>query len=97
MCPHRAAATVRLEQTSPDLLRLPVAWFEKRHLGDVVSRFGAIDKIQRTLTTSFMEAVLDGQVMLITLVLMFLYSPSLAGISLGAMALYGMAQSPSWT
>lgn len=74
------------------LLRLPVAWFEKRHLGDVVSRFGAIDEIQRTLTTSFLEAVLDGLVMLLTLVLMFLYSPPLAWISLGAMALYGAAR-----
>lgn len=74
------------------LLRLPVAWFEKRHLGDVVSRFGAIDEIQRTVTTSFLEAILDGLVMLITLVLMFLYSPLLAWISLGAMALYGIAR-----
>ncbi len=38
------------------LLRLPVAWFEKRHLGDVVSRFGAVTTIQRTLTSSFVEA-----------------------------------------
>lgn len=74
------------------LLRLPVAYFERRHLGDVVSRFGAIDAIQRTVTTSFMEALLDGVVMLITLVLMFLYSPPLAWIALGAMALYGLAR-----
>ncbi|WP_191578995.1 peptidase domain-containing ABC transporter [Achromobacter insolitus] len=79
------------------LLRLPVAWFEKRHLGDVVSRFGAVDEIQRTLTTSFLEAVLDGLVMLITLVLMFVYSPPLAGISLGAMALYGIVRWSGYT
>ena len=42
------------------LLRLPVSWFEKRHLGDVVSRFGAVNKIQHTLTTSFVEALIDG-------------------------------------
>lgn len=74
------------------LLRLPVAYFEKRHLGDVVSRFGAIDTIQRTVTTAFLEAVLDGLVMLITLVLMYLYSPPLAWIAVGAMALYGLAR-----
>lgn len=74
------------------LLRLPVAYFERRHLGDVVSRFGAIDAIQRTVTTSFMEALLDGVVMGITLVLMFLYSPPLAWIALGAMALYGLVR-----
>ncbi|KNY10009.1 ABC transporter [Achromobacter piechaudii] len=74
------------------LLRLPVAYFERRHLGDIVSRFGAIDAIQRTVTTSFLEALLDGMVMTITLVLMFLYSPPLAWIALGAMALYGAAR-----
>ncbi len=42
------------------LLRLPVAWFEKRHVGDIWSRFGAVQHIQRTLTTSFVEALLDG-------------------------------------
>lgn len=31
------------------LIRLPVQYFEKRHLGDVVSRFGSIDAIQHTL------------------------------------------------
>lgn len=74
------------------LLRLPVGYFEKRHLGDIVSRFGAIDTIQRTVTTSFLEALLDGIVMVITLVLMFLYSPPLAWIAVGAMALYGLAR-----
>src|SRR3546814_17460665 len=38
------------------LLRLPLDFFEKRHLGDVVSRMGAVQAIQRTLTTSFVEA-----------------------------------------
>ncbi|MGH8819084.1 MAG: peptidase domain-containing ABC transporter, partial [Achromobacter pestifer] len=74
------------------LLRLPVGYFEKRHLGDIVSRFGAIDAIQRTVTTSFLEALLDGIVMVITLVLMFLYSPPLAWIAVGAMVLYGVAR-----
>ncbi len=74
------------------LLRLPVAYFEKRHLGDVVSRFGAIDTMGHTLTTAFLEALLDGLVMVITLVLMFLYSPPLAWIAVGAMLLYGLAR-----
>jgi ATP-binding cassette subfamily B protein RaxB len=74
------------------LLRLPVSYFEKRHLGDIVSRFGAIDTIQRTVTTSFLEALLDGIVMVITLVLMFLYSPPLAWIAVDAMTLYGLAR-----
>jgi len=74
------------------LLRLPVSYFEKRHLGDVVSRFGSIDAIQRTLTSSFLEGILDGLMSIVTLGLMFLYSPPLALIAVGAMLLYALGR-----
>ena len=74
------------------LIRLPVQYFEKRHLGDVMSRFGAIDQIQKTLTSSFLEAMLDGLMTIVTLLMMFLYSPALGWISVGAMALYGVGR-----
>ncbi len=70
------------------LLRLPTQYFERRHLGDVVSRFGAVDSIQATLTTSFLGAVLDGLMATITLVMMFVYSPALGGMACAAMLLY---------
>ncbi|MDE2080507.1 MAG: peptidase domain-containing ABC transporter [Burkholderiales bacterium] len=72
------------------LLRLPVAWFEKRHIGDIWSRFGAVQQIQRTLTTSFLEALLDGAMMLLTLVMMALYSGTLTLVSLAAVGLYAL-------
>ncbi|AXQ27463.1 peptidase domain-containing ABC transporter [Solimonas sp. K1W22B-7] len=74
------------------LLRLPAHYFEKRHLGDVVSRFGSIDAIQRTLTTSFLEAVLDGLMAAATLLLMFLYSPMLCLVAVVAMGLYALGR-----
>lgn len=74
------------------LIRLPVDYFEKRHLGDVVSRFGAIDQIQHTLTSTFIEAILDGVLTIATLVMMFLYSPTMAWIAIAAMALYGLGR-----
>ena len=74
------------------LIRLPVDYFEKRHLGDVVSRFSAIDQIQHTLTSTFIEAILDGVLTIATLVMMFLYSPTMAWIAVGAMALYGLGR-----
>lgn len=74
------------------MLRLPVPYFEKRHLGDIVSRFGSIDIIQKTLTTSFIEALLDGAMTVVTLIMMFIYSPTLAWIAVGAMALYGLGR-----
>jgi len=70
------------------LTRLPVQYFEKRHLGDIVSRFGAIDQIQHTLTTAFLEAVLDGLMTVITLGMIFIYSPLLGVVALAAIALY---------
>ena len=74
------------------LLRLPIDWFQKRHLGDVVSRFGAVGVIQHTLTISFLEALLDGVMATLTLALMFVYSPLLAWIAVGAMGLYGLVR-----
>lgn len=70
------------------LIRLPVQYFEKRHQGDVIARFNAIDQIQRTLSSAFLESVLDGVMTAVTLVMMFIYSPVLAWIAVAAMALY---------
>jgi ATP-binding cassette subfamily B protein RaxB len=72
------------------LMRLPVAWFEKRHTGDVMSRFGAVQKIQQTLTTSFIEAVLDGLLVVVTLAMMGVYSGTLTAIALGSVAIYAV-------
>jgi ATP-binding cassette subfamily B protein RaxB len=72
------------------LLRLPLDWFGKRHLGDILSRFNSVQQMQQTLTTEFIEAVLDGTMVLITLVMMWIYSPRLALIALGAVIAYGL-------
>lgn len=72
------------------LLRLPLAYFEKRHLGDTVSRFRSIDVIQRTLTTTFIEAIADGAVTVVTLIVIFLYSPVLAWVCVGALTIYAL-------
>ncbi|MFZ6734937.1 peptidase domain-containing ABC transporter [Undibacterium sp. Ji42W] len=70
------------------LVRLPVSYFEKRHLGDVVSRFGSIGAIQSTLTSMFVESALDGLMAVLALVMMMVYSVKLSMLVLGAVALY---------
>lgn len=70
------------------LLKLPLSYFIKRSLGDVASRFTSIDVIQRTVTTAFIEALLDGLMAIATLVLMLMYSVKLAAISLVALGVY---------
>lgn len=74
------------------LFRLPVDWFEKRHTGDILSRFQSIEPIQTMLTQGAVAAVVDGVMAILTLALMFWYSPLLAGIALAAFALYGIVR-----
>jgi ATP-binding cassette subfamily B protein RaxB len=70
------------------LLKLPLEYFEKRHMGDVVSRFSSVQSIQNTLTGSFVEALLDGLMGSLTLVILSLYSLPLTGCVLAVLALY---------
>jgi ATP-binding cassette subfamily B protein RaxB len=70
------------------LMKLPLDYFEKRHTGDIVSRFGSIQFIQRSLTTQFAEGVIDGVLVLGTLGMMLLYSAQLAGVASFSVLLY---------
>lgn len=70
------------------LFRLPIDWFEKRHTGDILSRFQSVGPIQSMLTTGAVAALLDGAMAIFTLALMFFYSPTLSFIALIAFVLY---------
>lgn len=65
------------------LIRLPMSYFENRHIGDTVSRFQSLHKIRAMLTTGFIEAFVDGGMSIMLVVLMFFYSPQLAFVVLG--------------
>ena len=70
------------------LLDLPAAYFVKRHLGDVMSRFGEVDSIQGTLTSTFFVLVLNSLMAVFTLALMLLYSPKLSAVVLVMLLVY---------
>jgi ATP-binding cassette, subfamily B, bacterial CvaB/MchF/RaxB len=74
------------------LIRLPVNYFERRHLGDVVTRFQSVQAIQQTLTTSFIEAIVDGLLSVVMLVIIFIYSATLAWVVIAALVLQGLIQ-----
>ncbi|MTV36646.1 peptidase domain-containing ABC transporter [Duganella radicis] len=76
------------------LLHLPIDFFEKRHLGDILNRFGSVHAIERVLTTAMVEAVLDGLLAIGTLIMMLLYSPQLTLVTLVAVVLYCLLR---WT
>ncbi len=71
------------------LFRLPVEWFERRHTGDILSRFHSITPIQEMLTQGAVAALVDGMMAVLTLVLMFWYSPKLAILASIAIACHG--------
>ena len=72
------------------LVRLPLSYFEKRHMGDIVSRFGSLQQVKQLLTTGVIEALIDGLMAVITLGMIFYYSPLLSMVVLIAVILYAL-------
>jgi ATP-binding cassette subfamily B protein RaxB len=70
------------------LLRLPLSFFEKRHIGDVLSRFQSIEPIRDLLAEGLILAAIDGIMAIATLTMIFLYSHRLALVVLTALTLY---------
>ncbi|GAB1255705.1 peptidase domain-containing ABC transporter [Aurantivibrio plasticivorans] len=64
------------------LMSLPTEYFEKRHVGDLTSRFGSIREIRRIITEDLITVILDGFLALVTLGVMFYFSSTLASIVL---------------
>jgi ATP-binding cassette subfamily B protein RaxB len=69
------------------LLRLPADFFEKRHVGDILSRFGSATAIQDVLTRGVVAAIIDGAMALVAGIILFIYSAPLAAIVFGAVVI----------
>jgi ATP-binding cassette subfamily B protein RaxB len=74
------------------MVKLPLSWFEKRNIGDIVSKFRSVDAIQRTLTTTFVETAVDGVMVALTLIVMGYYSLTLTSVVVSAAAIYAVAR-----
>ncbi|MGA6975715.1 MAG: peptidase domain-containing ABC transporter, partial [Pseudolabrys sp.] len=70
------------------LVRLPIAYFEKRHIGDILSRFTSIEPIRSALAEGMIAATIDGLMAVATLAMIFVYSTQLALVVLAAFVLY---------
>lgn len=70
------------------LIRLPMDYFSKRHMGDVVSRFGSLETVRELFTTKLIAAVIDGLLAVLTLVAMFVYNVKLAIVVVFISAIY---------
>jgi len=74
------------------VMRLPAEFFEKRHVGDVLSRMGSLQPVQNLFTSAFISILLDGIMAVVTFFIMFLYSPMLAGLVVGIILLSFLVQ-----
>ena len=70
------------------LIHLPIDFFEKRHIGDLISRFGSMDSIQKLLTTGMVSALVDGVMAITTFIMMWIYAPTLAMVVLTVVIIY---------
>ena len=70
------------------LIRLPIAWFEKRKVGDILTKFQSVLPIQRFLIESAPLALIDGLLSILTFGMMLLTAPQLALVTLVGLALY---------
>jgi subfamily B ATP-binding cassette protein HlyB/CyaB len=79
------------------LLALPISYFQARRVGDSVARVRELENIRNFLTSSALTLVIDLFFTFVFLAVMFIYSPLLTAIVLGAIPLYvgiSMAATP---
>ena len=70
------------------LIRLPISYFEKRHIGDILSRFTSIEPIRNLLAEGLIAGLIDGTMAAATLIMMLIYSKMLTVVVLSALSLY---------
>ena len=70
------------------MLRLPLQWFEKRHLGDISSRFGSLGPVRDAMTQGLVAVCVDGFMAIAMLAMMLAYDAWLAALVVAACAVY---------
>lgn len=70
------------------LLRLPLAFFERRKLGDIQSRFDSLDTLRTTFTSSVIGFIMDSIMVVGVFVMMLLYGGYLTWIVLCFTTIY---------
>lgn len=69
------------------LLRLRAEFFEKRHVGDILSRMDSITPVREAISSGFTAAIIDGSMILMAGIIVFIYSPILASVVIGSLLL----------
>ncbi|AKG22390.1 type I secretion system permease/ATPase [Calothrix sp. 336/3] len=72
------------------LMRLPLAYFESRRVGDTVARVQELEQIRQFLTGTALTVVLDSIFAVVYLALMFYYNIPLTLVALGVLPLFAI-------
>ncbi len=72
------------------LFRLPVDWFSRRQVGDILSRFQSVLPIRKMLAEDAPATLVDGALAFLTLALMFVYSTTLSLCAITALVIYAL-------
>ncbi|KAM3100228.1 type I secretion system permease/ATPase [Phormidesmis sp. 146-35] len=72
------------------LMRLPLAYFESRRVGDTVARVQELENIRQFLTGTALTVILDSIFAVVYLALMFFYSVPLTGVALAVLPFYAI-------
>ncbi len=76
------------ESVFEKLLKLPISFFAKRHMGDIISRFNSIEKIRSVISQGLVSSLIDGLMSITTLIILYRYSFLLGNIALGCSSIY---------
>lgn len=71
------------------LIDLPLAFFQRQQSAQLISHFDSLRVLQRILSVTFIEAVVDGFALFIALALLCVFSPWLAAVGLSCAGVYG--------
>jgi len=72
------------------LSSLPLSYFEKRHLGDIQSRFSSLDTIRSTFTNSIVSGIINTIMTIGLLIMLFLYGGWLSWVVIGFTLCYAI-------
>ncbi|EPY7206510.1 peptidase domain-containing ABC transporter [Klebsiella quasipneumoniae] len=72
------------------LTSLPLSFFEKRHLGDIQSRFSSLDTIRSTFTNSIVSGIIDTIMTIGLLIMLTLYGGWLTWVVVGFTLCYAI-------
>lgn len=70
------------------MIHLPLSYFEKRQVGDVQSRFGSLDALQKAFTENVVQLVIDTIMVLSLLIMMIFYGKWLVVVVVGFTLIY---------